>query len=751
MTQQRLDSAAAGAIITAGRLKNRKVLMAEQLSVLGSKDLSGMVFEHIMALAGPLFAAMRAKKDRVKTPEDVLAHKRYVQQTFTELIGGLPERTPLNPRRVGTLRRNGYSVEKVIFQSRPHFYVTANLYLPATHSAPAPAVLIPCGHAREGKAYPEYQRLAQGLVKNGFVVLIYDPLGQGERSQYWDYAKGESRIGLCCPEHEYAGTQSLLVGINLAAYRIWDGMRAIDYLCTRDEVDVTRLGCTGCSGGGTLTTYLFALDERIRAAMPVCYVTSREAWMATGQIADAEQVQDRVIERGIDHSDLLIAGAPRAVRIGAASRDFFPIEGTRRAFAELKRMYAILGVEEAADLFVSDGEHGYSQPLREAAYQWFHLWLGEKGTGTFFSTEIMKDCSDVESTPRCQFARDEEPKKVSVPFSEPPTEPERPEDLWCTPDGQVNTLGSRTVFCFTRERALALPPPAPELATRGQAEEWQGQMRARILELLNVPAGHGAPACEQLGVFYRGRCGIEQLTFQSERGITIPALLFVPSKDPGQKWPGIVYVHQDGKEAEAGHMGTIQMLANEGNVVLAIDVRGIGETHSIGAIPRDYVFMGTDGYHFYQYGMLGYSLLGRRVHDVLRALALLAERPEVDPERLGIVGQGSGGLWALFAAALDGRVGTTVCCQSLLTYRAIATNEFHSWRPPDFVSGILTVCDLPEVAACVAPRRLVLAGPVDHMRRRVSQADAEAAYAFAQRIYALFDAEENLVLSAAAP
>ncbi|MBM4040743.1 MAG: hypothetical protein FJ290_19745 [Planctomycetes bacterium] len=706
--------------------------MSEPLSVLGSKDLSAMVFEHLLALAAPLLEKMRERKQKVQTAADVLAHQRYLRETFAELIGGLPERTPLNPRRVGRLERSGYAVEKVLFESRPHFYVSANLYLPAARRGPCPAILVPCGHAREGKAYPEYQRLAQGLAKHGFVVLVYDPLGQGERSQYWDYARGDSRIGMCCPEHEYAGTQSLLVGVNLAAYRIWDGMRALDYLCTRDEVDVTRLGCTGCSGGGTLTTYLVALEERLRAAMPVCYITSREAWLATGQIADAEQVQDRIIERGIDHSDLLIAGAPRAIRIGAASRDYFPIEGTRRAFDELRRMYALLGVEEAADLFVADGEHGYSQPLREAAYQWFHLWLGgEKDSRSLFPP--------AEKTPGVFFP------------AEPPTEPEAVEELWCTPDGQVNTLGSRTVFCFTREQALALPPPPPDMASRGDAEEWQGEMRARLLELLNVPAGHGAPTCDQLGVFYRGKCGIEQLTFQSERGITIPALLFVPDKEPGQKWPGIVYVHQDGKEAEAGPTGTIQMLASEGNVVLAIDVRGIGEAHSIGAIPRDYAFMGTDGYHFYQYGMLGHTLVGRRVHDVLRGLALLAERPEVDAERLSIVGQGSGGILALFAAALDGRAGTAVCCQSLLAYQAIATNEFHSWRPPDFVPGILRVCDLPQVAACVAPRRLVLAGPVDHMRRRVAQPEAEAAYAFAQSVYALFGAEENLVLSAAAP
>ena len=707
--------------------------MSEPLSVLGSRDLSAMVFEHILSLAAPLFERMRARKEKVKSAEDVLAHQAYVRETFLHLIGGLPERTPLNPRRVGILERSGYVVEKLIFESRPQFYVTANLYLPTNRQAPAPAVLVPCGHAAEGKAYPEYQRLAQGLVQQGFAALVYDPLGQGERSQYWDYAKGDSRVGLCCPEHEVAGTQSLLVGVNLAGYRIWDGMRALDYLCTRDEVDVARIGCTGCSGGGTLTTYLFALDERIRAAMPVCYITSREAWLATGMIADAEQVQDHAIERGIDHSDLCIAGAPRALRIGAASRDFFPVDGTRRAFAEIKRMYAMLDAEDAADLVVAEGEHGYSQPLREAAYQWLHLWLGNPTVG---GVSPRRDTRDVDIPP-------------TMP-TEPPTTPESAEELRCTPDGQVNTLGSRTVFCFTRERALALPPAPPALAGRGDGEEWQGQFRTRLRELLNCSASPGAPHCDQLDAFFRGKVGIESLTFQSERGITIPALVFVPEKEPG-RWPGILYVHEGGKEVEAGPTGTIQMLASEGNVVMAIDVRGVGETRAIGSVPRDYAFMGTDGYHFYQYGMLGHTLVGRRVHDVLRSLALLAERPEVDPERLSVVGQGSGGILALFAAALDERIRTAVCCQSLLSYREVAASEFHSWRPVDFVSGILPVCDLPQAAACVAPRRLVLAGPVDAMRRRVAQADAERAYAWAQRVYELFEADENLVVSAAAP
>jgi len=686
--------------------------VSETLTVLAGKDLSAMVFEHVLGLAEPFFERAAERRRELTTAEAVMAHAAYVRETFTELIGGLPERTPLNARCVGRLERDGYQVDKLIFESRPHFYVTASLYLPEPHHGPGPAVLVPCGHAAAGKAAETYQRLAQGLVRNGFVVLVYDPLGQGERSQYWDPVARASRIGLCVPEHEHAGTQSLLVGVNLASYRVWDGIRAIDVLCERDEVDVTRIGCTGCSGGGTLTSYLFALDERLRAAMPVCYLTTREAWLATGMIADAEQVQDHAIERGIDHSDLCIAGAARALRIGAATGDYFPIEGTRATFEEVRRAYDLLGAQGFADLSEAEGDHGYSPALREAAIQWFHLWFGDPAA----------DCT------------------------EPPTEPEPPENLLCCPDGHTGSLGSRTVFCFTRDRALDLPPTAEVATTRGDAEEWQDQLRTRLRDLLHCPASSGAPFAYQHGAIFRGECGIERISFQSERGITIPALLFVPGKSDIE-WPGMVYVHEGGKEVEAGVTGTIQMLASEGNAVLAIDVRGVGESLAADSVTGGDRQMGVDGYHFYQYGMLGHTLVGRRVHDVLRAVAVLAERPEVDAERLSVVGQGAGGLLALLAAALDERIGTAVCCQSLAAYRDIAVNEYHAHHPATFVPGILELCDLPDVASCVAPRRLVLAGPVDHMKRRLPQAQAERLYERTQRVYELFEAAERFVIS----
>ncbi|NQT86207.1 acetylxylan esterase, partial [bacterium] len=646
------------------------------------------------------------------SPEEILAWQEQVRTAVTDLIGGLPERTPLNARAVGVTEGPGFTIERLLFESRPFFYVSANLYLPADRDEPGPAILIPCGHDRLGKADADTQRLARGLVKNGFVVLVIDPLGQGERSQYWDYAAAGSRVGLGVPEHEMAGTQSQLVGPTLASYRIWDGVRALDALCLRDEVDSARIGCAGCGAGGTLAMYLFALDERVRAAMPMCCLTTREAWLATGNSLDNEHVLPHAIEYGIDPVDVCLAGAPRPLRIGAVLNDAAPIEGARQAFRKLQRLYGLLDSHSRLDLFVTEGEAGLGKPLRQAAIEWFQLWLGDP----------------------------------SADAVEPRVRPVPQEELWCSPDGQTNSLGSRTVFSFTRDRALTLPPPMPVLESRGQAEEWQDDMRSTLRDLLSVPESSGAPHTRQNGVIFRGKIGIEMLSYQSERGVTVPALLFVPDTEPGA-WPGIVYVHEGGKEIESGALGAIHMLTSQGNAVLAIDVRGVGETQSGLAQYHERPYTGADGYHAYQYAMLGRTLLGRRVHDVLRSVAVLAERPEVLSEAISVVGQGEGGILALFAAALDERIGTAVCCQSLMSYRDIATHEFHAWRPGHFIHGFLQEADLGRVAACVAPRRLILAGPVDHMRRRVTQEQANEAYADARKVYDLYETPESLQIA----
>src|SRR5204862_3516185 len=233
---------------------------------------------------------------------------------------------------------HGYRIEKFAFESFPGYFVPALLYVPKA-SGPMPGVISPCGHSTNGKAAGAYQTLHINLVKRGFVVLTYDPVGQGERSQFWDLAKGKSRFNLACGEHAVLGNPLYLLGTNLARYRIWDGLRGLDYLASLAEVDAERLGCVGNSGGGTLTAYISALDPRVRVAVISCYITTLPRRMGNrierDPDSDPEQDIFGFVGAGIDHAGLLALRVPRPTLLGTAVRDFFPIEGARESFDEV--------------------------------------------------------------------------------------------------------------------------------------------------------------------------------------------------------------------------------------------------------------------------------------------------------------------------------------------------------------------------------------------------------------------------------
>ena len=261
-----------------------------------------MLNRYLLGQARRQFDARRQAIAAIKTPEDIAKRQRALRAFFLRSLGDLPVRTPMNPHVVGTLKRDGYHVEKVIIESRPGHHVTANFYVP--HGKPPyPGVLLPCGHSENGKAYEQYQRVAILLAKSGMAVLCYDPIGQGERLQRLD-DQGKPVVRNTT-EHTMAGIGALLVGRQEASYRIWDGLRALDYLAGRNEVDPRRLGCTGNSGGGTLTAYLMALDDRIAVAAPSCYITSLERLFATIGPQDAEQNITGQVAAGMEHADYL--------------------------------------------------------------------------------------------------------------------------------------------------------------------------------------------------------------------------------------------------------------------------------------------------------------------------------------------------------------------------------------------------------------------------------------------------------------
>lgn len=294
-----------------------------------------------------------------------------IRRTLESLLGPFPARTPLNAQVTGTVRRPGYRVEKVLFESRPRFFVTGCLFIPDRLSGPSPAILNPIGHTDIAFRAPSYQTLILNLVRKGFIVFAFDPPGQGERLQYFDPATGKSRLGGSTREHSQFGRQCFLVGRSPGHYFVWDGMRAIDYLLTRPEIDPQRIGVTGISGGGTQTAYIAALDERIAASAPTCYITNFRSLLASIGPQDAEQNLFHGLAAGIDHADYLEVQAPRPTLVVATTRDMFSIEGTRETCAEVARAFAALGAPDAFHLVEDDYGHGYTPATREALYRFF--------------------------------------------------------------------------------------------------------------------------------------------------------------------------------------------------------------------------------------------------------------------------------------------------------------------------------------------------------------------------------------------
>jgi cephalosporin-C deacetylase-like acetyl esterase len=319
----------------------------------------------------------------VATKADLETLQKTLREKLLGMLGGLPSGQGIPPARtLGQIEAEDYVIEKLVFESLPGYFVPALLYKPRQITGRVPGILSPCGHSAVGKAAAPYQILHLNLVKRGYVVLTYDPVGQGERSQFWDVQKKKSRFNLVCGEHAVLGNPLYLLGTNLARYRIADGLRALDYLAARPEVDPERLGCVGNSGGGTLTAYIAALDSRVKAAAIGCYLTTLPRRMAnrfqTDPDADPEQDLFGFVGEGVDHAGLLALRVPRPTLLAAAQYDFFPIEGTRESFAEARNLYQVAGAADRLALAEAAEKHGLSLPLRQATYAFFEHWLAGK-------------------------------------------------------------------------------------------------------------------------------------------------------------------------------------------------------------------------------------------------------------------------------------------------------------------------------------------------------------------------------------
>ncbi len=669
---------------------------------------ANMLQDYLLTEAQALFKHAEQQRSAVQTQVQWEARRGRLMDAFRQAIGPFPKKTPLNARIVGTLERERYTVQKIVYESRPQFFVTAVAYVPKQHAPPYPGILFPLGHSWNGKAAESYQRTPAGFAEKGYLVLAYDPLGQGERWQYWDPVKQDSAFSGSTLEHSYVGAQCLLLGISIAQYMIWDSIRSLDYLLSRDDVDVERVGCTGVSGGGTNTAYYVPFDDRVTASMPTCYIAGFPALLDSVGPQDAEQNLFGQLAVGLDHEDYLALVAPRAQCVGAASGDYFPLEGARRCVDSAKRVYETLGVPQNLALAQVEQNHGYHLPMRQAAYAWFNEQFGkeEEGNG---ETEI-----------------DLEPD----------------EDLWCTKTGNVHDFGSETVFSLNSKLLAGVDPALPEVRTADEAKEYQKEVHERVRRVLSAFPFDGSLDINRTPLPGSDNVRRERIVYQSEPGILVPSVLRTPANP--QQGNLLLWLAESGKDSESASV-LLDALAVRGVASLALDPRGMGET---GTDDPDNTLLNNHRHPGHKFGYMSLlqarPLLGMRVQDVIRGLDVLGELPETTTKRIVVGGSGGGALLALFAAALDDRAGSVIAHECLASYRWLVENEYYNYDVSWFLFGVLREFDICDVAGLVAPRKLVLWSPQDHLREAVSMSRLLAACGRTTAAYRALAAADSL-------
>ncbi|NLY00531.1 MAG: acetylxylan esterase [Rhodopirellula sp.] len=573
--------------------------------------------------------------------EATVARRR---EMWREMLGlsPMPERTPLEATVTGVLDRGDYVVEKVHFQCIPGAYVIGNLYRPAKVAGRLPAVLYLCGHTK-GKVSPTYQANPRWFGQHGYVALVLDPIQLGEsqglhhgtyREERWDW-----------PSRGYtpAGTE------------VWNAMRALDYLQTRDDVDPERMGVTGLSGGGVISWCLGAADERVKVVVPVCQSGSIE-----------HVVVDRATDGHCDCAfwinyyrwcwpDLGALIAPRAFLIASGSEDvLWRPYGYRDVAHRIRHQYAALGQSDRFDLVEDLTPHGYTPKLRNAIFTWFNKHL--KGD----PTPVEDDVTD--------FV---EPEENLLVFAGKLPENDRMR--------QIDTL-------------LVKRPQPPTVTDEAQWQTHQQSAIRRLRELTfrNIPAVQN-PRLKECRADGSPKSGISLATyaFETSDGLTLAVRTTMPQDAP---WPipTVAFsIQPDARSTFAGGGSSRPGIAAE-FATAGVEVRNTGAT----SVGPGYLWTLRRAYP-----LLGHTLPERQVHDLLAGIAVM--RTEASTGPLALFGQGVTAPLAVYAAILDRQVSEVILADPPESHEDPQTPEF---------LGILRIGDLPENLALVYPRPITFVG-----------------------------------------
>lgn len=589
----------------------------------------------------------------LSSPDKMKVYRDSCKARYLRILGEFPSRTPLNVKRVGTIQRNGYSVEKLIYESVPSHHVTANVYVPEGN-APFPAVLLMCGHEDDAKATESYQKTAALFALNGFIVLVVDPVSQAERHQITDPQKKPATRG-GTTEHTLINAAANLVGTGTVAYQLWDNVRGIDYLESRPDVDKSRIGCLGNSGGGTQTTYLVGFDERIKVAAPCSYVASRERNFELFGPNDGCQHVPNEGEQLLEISDFLIMFSPKPLLILAGKYDFVDYTGTKQAFGELAAVYNVLNAGDRVKLFTFDDGHGISRPKREAAVKWFRTWL----------------CGDSSSVAEKDIAvLPREMLKGTTGYS-----------VMGSYSGEINDLQR-----------------ADQLVTRKHsASDQEKKVRDLLGAAGKPPSGLSAEIVRE--VPHRGGV-MQRIILRRKEGIPLPLLMLVPE---GKIADVVVWFHQEGKGYMADRVDLIDRYLNQGTAVVLADISGTGEL-SDNEKANDPKYQNRE----YRTAMLalhtGTSLPVMRARDILSVIDFLGSNERTKDLPLSVNATGICAVPALHAAVIDKRISSLTVEEKISSFTQVIHDPLMTDQYSFVIPGVLKWYDIADLKRLLGER-----------------------------------------------
>ena len=625
--------------------------------------------QSLTATAEQQLSARAATIHGITSKQQADARKAHVRETMLRLLDGLPENSgPLNAQVIGTIPQEGFHIERVIYDSLPGYHVPANLYIP-DGKGPFPVVIYHAGHGPFGKS--EAFGMGAALARNDIALLAYDPLGAGERLQAINPATGKSWAGP--DEHSQAQIPISLVGDHVARYMMWDAMRGIDYLSTRADIDIKHVGSYGCSGGGTLSAYLTALDPRVQAGAVACYHTTYDALLNSIGPQDGEQVIPNFIHDGLDFADLIEVVAPKPYAMISTTEDMFPFAGAKATHDEAERFYSLYGATDKLQFFTGPGRHGAVRPLMPKILSFFMVALADNHA---------------------------EPVAVTL-------KPLPPAQLACTTTGQVTTaLQGRTIYAINREReAKLVPAKAPITSKAAQAKAAQA-LRKDVMQLTGMSQQPGKPATLTVNnTSQRDGYTLQDATFHDRFGIPLPATILLPASK-GKHKPLLIVAARP-TETLLAPGGEADKAAHDGRVVMVLTPLPWPKSTD-----GDRPTMGTMLPMTSRAFLVGKTFVGMRTEDTLDALHWIAAQPNVDATSMEAHAYDASGVVLLHAALFEPRLKQITVEHALSTYQSVVDADVHRGVTESVVPGVLRHYDLDDIMLADTAH-ITLIDPID--------------------------------------